>query len=88
MKQTTDNRPASPEHRRGEQLTTIPSHIAVIMDGNRRWAKERGLPSLAGHKKVADDILEPLIEHAADIGFQYVTFWAWSTENWQRKKLR
>ena len=54
------------------------------MDGNRRWAKERGLPVLAGHKKVADDILIPLVEHAADAGISYMTFWAFSTENWQR----
>lgn len=63
---------------------SIPKHIAVIMDGNRRWAKERGLPVLAGHKKVADDILIPLVEHAADRGISYMTFWAFSTENWQR----
>jgi undecaprenyl diphosphate synthase len=62
----------------------IPAHIAVIMDGNRRWARERGLPVLAGHKKVADDILEPLIEYAAKRGVKYMTFWAFSTENWSR----
>jgi len=55
------------------------------MDGNRRWAKEHGLPELMGHKRVSDDIIEPLIEHAADIGIRYMTFWAWSTENWGRK---
>ena len=55
------------------------------MDGNRRWAKEHHLPGLMGHKRVADDILEPLIEHGADIGIAYMTFWAWSTENWNRK---
>lgn len=64
----------------------IPNHIAIIMDGNRRWAKERGLSVLAGHKKVADDILVPLVEHAADRGISYMTFWAFSTENWQRDK--
>ncbi|MEK7577539.1 MAG: polyprenyl diphosphate synthase [Patescibacteria group bacterium] len=63
---------------------TIPKHVAIIMDGNRRWAKGRGLPVLAGHKKVADDILIPLVEHAADRGISYMTFWAFSTENWQR----
>lgn len=55
------------------------------MDGNRRWAKEHHLPGLMGHKRVADDILEPLIEHGADLGIGYMTFWAWSTENWNRK---
>jgi len=64
--------------------TKIPTHIAVIMDGNRRWARQRRLPVIAGHKKVSDEILEPLIEHAADAGIKYLTFWAWSTENWGR----
>jgi undecaprenyl diphosphate synthase len=54
------------------------------MDGNRRWAKERGLPAIAGHKKVADDLLEPLVEHAYTLGIKYLTFWAFSTENWRR----
>lgn len=62
----------------------VPNHIAIIMDGNRRWAKERGLPVLAGHKKVADDILIPLVEYAATKGISYLTFWAFSTENWER----
>lgn len=66
---------------------SIPSHIAVIMDGNRRWAKERGLPILAGHQKVADEILEPLVEYASDLGIKYMTFWAFSTENWNRDKM-
>ncbi len=62
----------------------IPQHIAVIMDGNRRWAREHHLPPLAGHRKVANTILEPLVEHAAKRGIQYMTFWAFSTENWRR----
>lgn len=69
-----------------ELLTNVPQHIAIIMDGNRRWAKEHGLPVLAGHQKVADEILEPLVEHAAKRGIKYITFWAFSTENWQRDK--
>ena len=64
----------------------IPTHIAIIMDGNRRWAKEHGLPVLAGHQKVADEILEPLVEHAAKCGVKYITFWAFSTENWNRDR--
>ncbi len=56
------------------------------MDGNRRWARQRGLPPLAGHQKVADEVLEPLVEHAAKRGVSYITFWAFSTENWQREK--
>ncbi len=67
-------------------MKKIPKHIAIIMDGNRRWAREHGLPILAGHQKVADKMLEPLVEHAAKRGIKYVTFWAFSTENWRRDK--
>lgn len=62
----------------------IPSHIAIIMDGNRRWAKQNGKHILAGHKLVVDKVMEDLIEHASDLGISYVTLWAWSTENWKR----
>jgi len=54
------------------------------MDGNRRWAREHNLPELEGHRRVADAVLEKLIEHAADVGIGYLTLWAWSTENWNR----
>lgn len=54
------------------------------MDGNRRWAREHNLPVLEGHRRVANSILEPLIKHASEMGIQYLTFWAWSTENWNR----
>lgn len=64
--------------------TNIPTHIAIIMDGNRRWAKEQGLPVLAGHQRVSDEVLEPLVEHAAKRGVSFITFWAFSTENWNR----
>ena len=56
------------------------------MDGNRRWAREHGLPILEGHRRVANDVLEPLIEHAAQRGVRFMTFWAFSTENWQRSR--
>lgn len=67
-------------------MTTVPQHIAIIMDGNRRWAKVHKLPVLAGHQKVADDVLESLVERAAKLGIRYMTFWAFSTENWRRDK--
>lgn len=57
------------------------------MDGNRRWAKAKGLPVVAGHKKVADEVLEPLVEHAAKMGVKFLTLWAFSTENWERSPL-
>ena len=65
----------------------IPQHIAIIMDGNRRWAREHKLPVLAGHQRVADEVLEPLVEHAAERGVKFITFWAFSTENWNRNAI-
>lgn len=62
----------------------IPKHIAIIMDGNRRWAKAHNLPILEGHRRVANVVLEKLVEHAAKRGIPYITFWAFSTENWSR----
>jgi undecaprenyl diphosphate synthase len=64
----------------------IPQHIAIIMDGNRRWARVHHLPALEGHRRVANVVLEKLIEQAARLGVRYVTLWAWSTENWGREK--
>lgn len=62
----------------------IPQHVAIIMDGNRRWARKRGLPVVAGHKHVVDSKIEELIEAAAEAGVGYITFWAWSCDNWSR----
>jgi undecaprenyl diphosphate synthase len=67
-----------------KQKQIIPAHIAVIMDGNRRWARSHKLPVLEGHRRVADDVLEKLVEHAAIQNVSYMTFWAFSTENWER----
>jgi undecaprenyl diphosphate synthase len=69
---------------KGEVLN-VPHHIAVIPDGNRRWAKERGLPAVAGHKEGVETY-KLLLENAADLGISYVTFYAFSTENWKRSK--
>jgi len=63
----------------------IPQHIAFIMDGNRRWARERQLPLISGHHKGAEKI-EPLVAYAAKRGISYITFWAFSSENWERGK--
>ena len=59
-------------------------HIAIIMDGNRRWAKERGLPSAVGHKKGVD-ALKKTLRACDDFGIKYLTVYAFSTENWNRK---
>ncbi len=59
-------------------------HIAIIMDGNRRWAKERNLPSAVGHKKGVD-ALKTTMRACDDYGIKYLTVYAFSTENWNRK---
>lgn len=59
-------------------------HIAVIMDGNRRWAKQKGLPSAIGHKKGVD-ALKAVMRACDDFGIKYLTVYAFSTENWNRK---
>lgn len=59
-------------------------HIAIIMDGNRRWAKSNGLPSAMGHKKGADS-LKTVLKACNDFGVKYLTVYAFSTENWNRK---
>jgi len=61
----------------------VPRHIAVIPDGNRRWAKQRGLPAAAGHK-AGVEAYKKLLSDCADRGVKYVTFYAFSTENWNR----
>lgn len=66
--------------------TKIPAHVAIIMDGNRRWAKKRGLPSIAGHREAVDKTVENLIEVAGELGIKYLTLWAFSTENWGREQ--
>ena len=63
----------------------VPTHIAIIMDGNRRWAKEKKLPIQLGHKNGADT-LEKIVKYANKIGIKYMTVYAFSTENWNRTK--
>ena len=62
----------------------LPQHIAIIMDGNRRWAKKRGLNPVKGHEQAALHVIEPLIEKCGQLNIPYITFWAFSTENWKR----
>lgn len=61
----------------------MPRHIAIIMDGNGRWAKERGLERFEGHREGAR-AFRRIVDHAADLGIEYITFYAFSTENWKR----
>ncbi len=64
----------------------LPKHIAVIMDGNGRWAKERSRPRVFGHKNGVKAVRE-ISEAAAEIGIEYLTLYAFSTENWKRPKI-
>jgi undecaprenyl diphosphate synthase len=61
----------------------VPTHVAIIMDGNGRWARERGLPRLAGHRAGVEN-LRTVLEASAEFGIQYLTIYAFSTENWNR----
>ncbi len=66
-------------------LAVVPYHVAIIMDGNGRWARERGLPRLAGHRAGTENtrrIIESCVEH----GIRVLTLYAFSTENWRRPR--
>jgi undecaprenyl diphosphate synthase len=65
--------------------SNIPQHIAIIMDGNGRWAKKKGLPRIAGHKEGVSS-LKVVLKACAEIGVKYLTVYAFSTENWGRPK--
>ncbi|HEU4929252.1 MAG TPA: undecaprenyl diphosphate synthase family protein, partial [Candidatus Krumholzibacteria bacterium] len=83
MKPSADHAPSAA----GPKLTCseIPRHIAIIMDGNGRWAARRGLPRLAGHQHGTDNIRR-ITTAAAEIGVEYLTLWAFSTDNWRRPR--
>lgn len=76
MKPKTDNRKLTTEN--------LPKHVAFIMDGNRRWAKEKGRPWYEGHQ-IGEQRIEPLVDRAIELKIPYVTFWAFATANWNRK---
>ncbi|MCM8782801.1 MAG: isoprenyl transferase [Candidatus Omnitrophica bacterium] len=64
---------------------SLPQHIAIIMDGNGRWAKQRGLPRTTGHRQGIKRIKD-IVKAASDLGIKYLTIFAFSTENWNRPK--
>ena len=64
---------------------TVPKHIAIIMDGNGRWAKQRGLPRTAGHK-AGGETFRTIANYCRTIGVKYLTVYAFSTENWKRSE--
>src|SRR6478672_4792867 len=63
--------------------TALPAHIAIIMDGNGRWARKRGLPRVAGHRAGISAVRE-VIEASAELGIKVLTLYAFSVENWKR----
>lgn len=63
----------------------VPRHVAIIMDGNGRWAKQRGLERVEGHRAGAEAV-KNLVQNMKDTGIQYLTLYAFSTENWKRSK--
>ncbi len=66
-------------------LAEVPAHVAIIMDGNGRWASRRGLSRLAGHKRGVERVRE-IVKACPDLGVQYLTLFAFSTENWKRSE--
>jgi undecaprenyl diphosphate synthase len=68
------------------QKEKIPQHVAIIMDGNRRWAKKQGLAIIKGHRKTAEETIERLADYAVEVGIKFLTLWAFSTENWNREQ--
>lgn len=73
----TDGSPASPER--------VPRHVAIIMDGNGRWATRQGLSRIEGHKHGTENI-RSIVREAGLLGIRYLTLWAFSTENWRRPR--
>jgi undecaprenyl diphosphate synthase len=69
----------------GAQSTAMPRHVAIIMDGNGRWAKARGLPRSAGHQAGVERVRE-VVRVVRDTGIEYLTLFAFSSENWNRPK--
>jgi len=64
---------------------SIPQHVAIIPDGNRRWANKNGLPSIRGHELGGDRMFQ-VVEHLMKLGVRFVTVWGFSTDNWKRKE--
>jgi undecaprenyl diphosphate synthase len=72
-------------HLSAEAKASLPRHVAVIMDGNGRWAKQRGLPRIEGHRQGAESA-RTIIRTAGELGVKYLTLYAFSAENWNRPK--
>jgi undecaprenyl diphosphate synthase len=76
---------STPIHLSPEAKATLPTHVAIIMDGNGRWAKERGLPRVEGHRNGVESV-RAVVRAAGEVGIKYLTLYAFSVENWNRPK--
>jgi undecaprenyl diphosphate synthase len=76
---------ANPAHLSDEAMASLPRHVAIIMDGNGRWAKQRLLPRVEGHRIGAESV-RAIIRTAGELGIKYLTLYAFSIENWTRPK--
>jgi undecaprenyl diphosphate synthase len=72
-------------HLSQEAKATLPTHVAIVMDGNGRWAKERGLPRVEGHRNGVESV-RAVVRAAGEVGIKYLTLYAFSVENWSRPK--
>src|SRR5216117_3382943 len=75
----------SQPHLSAQAKSTLPGHVAIIMDGNGRWAKQRNLPRIEGHRHGAESV-RAVVRTAGEIGIKYLTLYAFSVENWSRPK--
>ena len=97
MKSSKSKEPSQGESPRSEEAAStdengttpsgraVPRHVAIIMDGNGRWATKRGLPRISGHEAGTENIRR-ITSKAGEIGIRYLTLWAFSTENWRRPR--
>src|SRR6187551_3238408 len=76
---------AHPLHLSTQAKATLPAHVAVIMDGNGRWAKQRGLPRVEGHRNGVESVRQ-VVRACGEVGIKYLTLYAFSVENWNRPK--
>jgi len=74
-----------PQHLSAQAKATLPTHVAIIMDGNGRWAKQRGLPRVEGHRNGVESV-RAVVRAAGEVGIKYLTLYAFSVENWSRPK--
>src|SRR5437773_11608853 len=72
-------------HLSAQARSMLPGHVAVIMDGNGRWAKERGLPRVEGHRHGAESV-RAVVRAAGEVGIKFLTLYAFSVEDWSRRK--